>query len=64
MPCPSDIDSEECEYSQVAQLTSDETEDSSKHCECKGCRDYSTSNQPIEVTTSKVLHSYHSKKSD
>ena len=36
-------------------------EDRGKHCECKGCRDYSTSNQPVAVAMSKVLHSHHSK---
>ena len=36
-------------------------EDRCKHCECKGCRDYSTSNQPVAVAMSKVLHSHHSK---
>ena len=41
---PDSIDSEECEYSQRSQLTSSGMEDRCKHCECKGCRDYSTSN--------------------
>ena len=36
-------------------------EDAGKHCECKGCRDYSTSNQPVAVAMSKVLHLHHSK---
>ena len=36
-------------------------EDRGKHCECKGCRDYSTPNQPVAVAMSKVLYSHHSK---
>ena len=54
------IDSEECED---LQLTSNEDSESrtDKCCDCKGCRDYSTSNQPVEVAMSKVLHSHHSK---
>ena len=58
---PDSIDSEECGYSQRSQLTSNGMEDRCKHCECKGCRDYSTSNQPVAVAISKVLHSHHSK---
>ena len=56
-------DSEECNYSQ-GHLSSSELEESQKsgkHCDCKGCRDYSTSNQPLEVALSKTLHSHHSK---
>ena len=35
--------------------------DRGKHCKCKGCRDYSTSNQPVAIAMSKVLHSHHNK---
>ena len=58
---PDSIDSEECEYSQRSQLTSSGMEDRYQYCECKRCRDYSTSNQPVAVAMSKVLHSHHSK---
>ena len=61
-PCASDIGSEVCEYSQGTQLTSHKTDDSSKHCECMGCKDYSILNEPVEVAMSEVLHSCHSKK--
>ena len=43
------IDSETCEYSQRSQLTSSGMEYRCKHCKCKGCRDYRTSNQPVAV---------------